>query len=368
MRRTIRVCASLFFSIAIFLWAGMSVPLVAKGPKSEVTVTSANPNTAVQGTVTLNVIVGGSGFDAVKGAKAQWFESGTTNPGGVTVNSTVVNSSSQITANITVSSTAYVGSYDIMVSNINGRSGKGTGLFSVTQSSNSPKTSCSGTGGATFNVTSYIYDNASPTFQLQNDGNSKYLAYKINKKDEAISEIQGVSCDWQLNLTSSKSRTVELSLLYPVPGQTPAPTLPPGWPTDGSPVNIPARVMTFCAQNPANGSTIDTATSVGNMTTANTSIQCDLHVGFTYGGISYSLRTNPRLYPGATWTQITCTDANSGQCDSWTVTPGVDPTTGQHATNVYTLQTSAIGDLVNHMTGASLGFYYVSFSGVITLP
>jgi DNA-binding beta-propeller fold protein YncE len=92
-------------------------------------VTSANPNSAAQGTVNLNVSVGGKGFKA--GAKAKWFVSGTNNPGGVTVNSTSFVNSNTLTANITVSSTATVGNFDIVVTNTDGRTGKGGELFSV---------------------------------------------------------------------------------------------------------------------------------------------------------------------------------------------------------------------------------------------
>lgn len=96
---------------------------------AQISVTSATPNAATQGTINLNVTVGGKGFKA--GAKAQWFISGTTNPGGVIVNSTAFVNSNTLTANITVSSTAYVGGFDVVVKNTDGRSGKGTELFAV---------------------------------------------------------------------------------------------------------------------------------------------------------------------------------------------------------------------------------------------
>ena len=78
---------------------------------AQVKVISANPNNTTQGTVNLNVIVAGSGFK--RGAKAQWFVSGTTNPGGVTVNSSTFDSSDQLTANITVAADAATGNFDI---------------------------------------------------------------------------------------------------------------------------------------------------------------------------------------------------------------------------------------------------------------
>ena len=96
---------------------------------AQVSVNSANPNNTTQSTVDLDVVVSGSGFK--KGAKAQWFVSGTTNPGGVTVNSTRFNNSGQLTANISVSATATTGPFDIQVTNTDGRTGKGTELFAV---------------------------------------------------------------------------------------------------------------------------------------------------------------------------------------------------------------------------------------------
>src|SRR5579859_2728094 len=136
MKRTDCCSKTLAFSCLVFL--AFSPSLFAQ----TIQVTSATPNTAALGTINLNVTVGGSGFK--KGAKATWFVSGTTNPGGVTVNSTSFNSSSQLTANITVSSTASTGSFDVVVTNIDGRSGKGTQLFSVIKGSTAPCSSPSG--------------------------------------------------------------------------------------------------------------------------------------------------------------------------------------------------------------------------------
>lgn len=108
---------------------GITLVLLATAASAQISVTSATPNSATQGTINLNVTVGGKGFKA--GAKAQWFVSGTTNPGGVTVNSTAFVNANTLTANITVSSTASVGGFDIVVKNTDGRTGKGTELFAV---------------------------------------------------------------------------------------------------------------------------------------------------------------------------------------------------------------------------------------------
>lgn len=104
-----------------------SSPSQAQG---QVQVNAADPAAAEQGTINLNVRVTGKGFKA--GARAQWFVTGTTNPGGVTVNSTTFVSSTELTANITVADTAVIANFDIQVLNSDGRGGKGTELFAVT--------------------------------------------------------------------------------------------------------------------------------------------------------------------------------------------------------------------------------------------
>jgi hypothetical protein len=126
MKPLTRLGISIAFCLGILGWGGSHSALLAQTPQ----VTSATPPAAAQGTINLNVVIGGSGFK--KGAQAQWFISGTTNPGGVIVNSTAFNSSSQLTANITVSDTADIASFDVVVYS-GGRTGKGTGLFNVTQ-------------------------------------------------------------------------------------------------------------------------------------------------------------------------------------------------------------------------------------------
>jgi hypothetical protein len=96
----------------------------------QIQVSSTNPSAAPQGTINLSVTVTGNGFK--KGAKAQWFVTGTTDSGGVTVNSTTYKSSSQLTANITVAVDAVQSGFDVVVKNTDGRTGKGTDLFAVT--------------------------------------------------------------------------------------------------------------------------------------------------------------------------------------------------------------------------------------------
>jgi uncharacterized delta-60 repeat protein len=128
-------CTREVFGVLVLgFWLSVCVASAA----GQIQVTSAVPNNAAQGTVNLDVVVKGNGFQ--KGAVVQWFVSGTTNPGGVTVNSAAFNSSTQVTANITVAADAVIGGFDIVVKNSNGRTGKGTELFAVNSSSS--KSSC----------------------------------------------------------------------------------------------------------------------------------------------------------------------------------------------------------------------------------
>ena len=117
-------CLSTLF-LVIFL-----ASVAAKPATAQIQVNSANPSAAPQGTVNLNVTIAGSGFK--KGATAQWFLTGTTNPGGVTVNSTTFGGTSSLTANITVAADAVISGFDIVVTNTDGRTGKGTDKFAVT--------------------------------------------------------------------------------------------------------------------------------------------------------------------------------------------------------------------------------------------
>src|SRR4051812_6542404 len=95
--RFVAVSFSLAFSLL------MVTAMTSSRAEAQVSVTATTPNLAAQGTVNLNVTVTGKGFK--NGAKAQWFVTGTTNPGGVVVNSTAFVNSTTLTANITVADT-----------------------------------------------------------------------------------------------------------------------------------------------------------------------------------------------------------------------------------------------------------------------
>ena len=110
----------------IFLNLSGRIPAVQA---QQVQVTAADPSSAAQGTINLNVKVTGKGFK--NGAKTKWLVTGTTDPGGVQVNSTTFVNAGELTANITVSDTAIIANFDIQVLNPDGRGGKGTELFAV---------------------------------------------------------------------------------------------------------------------------------------------------------------------------------------------------------------------------------------------
>ena len=203
---------------AILAFLAVAIVMLAHAAPAQISVTSAVPNSTIQGTINLDVTVGGKGFKA--GAKAQWFVSGTTNPGGVTVNSTHFVNSNTLTANISVSNLANVGGFDIVVTNTDGRSGKGTELFSVQSNGNSchdtplqlivaPQTL--GQGGISGDGAS-IYSNPNdPAFNggtLYQDGvGGVYVEFQV---------CNGTN-DFILNLRSTRSPVRYINLDFSVP-------------------------------------------------------------------------------------------------------------------------------------------------------
>ncbi len=123
-RTLILLCLGLFFLNGF----------ITDAQAQQIQVNAADPPLAEQGTLSLDVKVTGRGFK--NGAQAKWFVTGTTNPGGVTVNSTTFVSSTELRANITVTDTAEIANFDIQVLNSDGRGGKGTELFRVTAKNN----------------------------------------------------------------------------------------------------------------------------------------------------------------------------------------------------------------------------------------
>jgi hypothetical protein len=326
--------------------AATFVVLCAASVGAQIQVSSTSPNSAAQGTINLNVTVNGSGFK--KGAKAQWFVTGTTDPGGITVNSTAFNSPNQLTANITVSLTATVSGFDVHVTNADGRTGKGTDLFAVVQNNSSSTTSsCSN------NVTSVIYDTDSNSvpYQYQSDGLGPYTTF--NKGNNSVSSIIQKSCSWDLDATNSSTRGIIVTLAYPDSSGPPPPFV--------GPQDIHGVFHTQCFDNSANNNV-----NFGTMTFVGQTLACPMHFVFTYNGVSYNLAFAPPTWPGTSYMQVTCTGASGGICNQWTVQP--DPNTS--FVNPSTNQLSGIAELFlpsssGSGTGIGLGEFYVSFSFLI---
>jgi hypothetical protein len=314
--------------------------------ESQIQVKASSPTSAAQGTINLDVTLTGSGFK--NGAHAQWFVTGTTDPGGVTVNSTTFVSSTQLTANITVSSTATISGYDIQVKNSDGRTGKGTDLFAVIQSGNSSTiSSCS------FNVTSILYDSDANNvaYQYQSDGLGPYTT--VNKGNNSVSSIIQKSCSWDLDTTGSTTRGIILTLAYPDSSGQPPPFV--------GTQEVHGVFHTQCFNNPANNNV-----NFGTMTSVGQTLACPMHFIFTYNGVTYNLALAPPTWPGTSYMQVTCTGASGGSCNQWTVQP--DPNTS--FVNPGTNQLSGIAELFvpsssGSGTGTPLGEFYVSFSFLI---
>jgi len=111
------------------LWLVLLLSVPSSAVAQKISVKSATPSAAAQGTVGLDVVVAGSGFNP--GDRVDLFRSGTTDPAGIRVNRTSYVSGSQLVANVDVTETAALSYFDIQVSS-SSRSGKGTDLFNVT--------------------------------------------------------------------------------------------------------------------------------------------------------------------------------------------------------------------------------------------
>ncbi len=120
--------------VAAFVLMAIGLPWGGNVPAAfaqTISVTAADPPTGEQGALNLNVIIKGKGFK--NGAKAKFYKTGTTDPAGVNVKSTQYVSSTQLVANIDIADGAALSLFDIEVRNADGRTGKGTELFSVAE-------------------------------------------------------------------------------------------------------------------------------------------------------------------------------------------------------------------------------------------
>ena len=116
--------------------------LAHAAPPVKVTVTAANPNSALQGEA-LDVVINGSGFD--HGSTVKYLVGGTKDDTQINVLAVTYNEADDtLTTTIQVESAAIISDYDIEVRSSGGRRGKGTTLFSVFSSGNGGGTDLSG--------------------------------------------------------------------------------------------------------------------------------------------------------------------------------------------------------------------------------
>lgn len=99
----------------------------ARSASTDMTVASVSPDSATQDT-TLDVVINGSGF--VSGTVATWALQGVADPTQVRTNSTRYVSSHQLVANITISATATIAKWDVIVT-ASSKGGIGTELFAI---------------------------------------------------------------------------------------------------------------------------------------------------------------------------------------------------------------------------------------------
>jgi hypothetical protein len=99
----------------------------ARSASTDMTVASVSPDSATQDT-TLDVVINGSGF--VSGTVATWALQGVADPSQVRTNSTRYITSKKLIANITISTSATVGKWDVIVA-ASSKGGIGTEMFTI---------------------------------------------------------------------------------------------------------------------------------------------------------------------------------------------------------------------------------------------
>ena len=112
----------------------LSISAAKATATADMSVSGATPDSATQDT-TLDVVINGSGF--VSGTAANWALAGVQDPAQVRTNSTRYVNSRQLVANITISATATIASWDIVLTAVGKKGGIGTEAFAIRQKANS---------------------------------------------------------------------------------------------------------------------------------------------------------------------------------------------------------------------------------------
>jgi hypothetical protein len=276
----------------------MTLPCVA-----QITVTGADPSSAAQGTIDLDVTISGSGFK--KGAQAAFHVHGTTNNGGVTVNSTSFSSGSSLTANISIAANADISNYDVEVTNSDDRTGVGSEDFAVVQGP----------------VTSYIYDSTTGpggtqiNNTLQSDDidvapSGSVFAGAATYFNNAGAVSSTLVQDWYLLLNNQTYRTVRLTF---IPADSSSP--------DESALNgsYNAHIATRCFDSNGNILIIPT---VVNAPGASHNM-CSMRLADLFkNGTQYLFVMGPdNGFTGSGWSTVTCVSSGPFGCGEWTIVP-----------------------------------------------
>jgi hypothetical protein len=342
MRKQPRPLVVLMGACVVVIVLGFNVQRAA----AQITVTSATPNNAQQGTANLNVNVTGSGF--ASGATTTWYVTGTTETGGVIVNSTTFVNSSQVVANITIPGNATPSGYDIVVKNTSGRTGVGSDQFTVNPeavTSMVSSTDISGNAATVQNDDLFLNSSGASSYENNPSGCSTY-SVSAQKTCEIMSLLPN---DWYLRYYSGPIRQIRLTLVA-LSGSPDESAL------DGL---YPLAVATRCFNASNNWVSIPLTIRAG---TSNN--RCSLRVNFTANGISYFYVMSP-LYAGTGWSTVACTASSlTDSCTAWTITPTPgnllpNPNLADVA-NLYIVEKS--GQL------ALVGTYKMTFNIALTQP
>jgi len=312
--------------------------LNARLAAAQVAVNTATPNNAAQGTTALNVTVSGSGFE--QGAAATWYVSGTTNTGGVAVNSTTFVNSSTLVANITVANSATTGAYDIAVKNSNGRTGVGSDAFTINPMA----------------VTSMVYstDSSGASFTVQGDSSGLSI-YDNDPSSCALFDPHNICIiksllpnDWYLNLSSTSGRSLKVTF-HPVNGSP-----------DESALNgyyLGSALTTRCFDS--NNNRLD----IQFLLPGASFYRCSLRVNFSAAnGSGYAYAMGP-AFSGTGWSTVTCTSGSAQSCSTWTITP----TPGSMLPNATLANVAMLQEFTKHASPI-IGTYVMTFNIVLTRP
>jgi hypothetical protein len=321
--------------------------VACRAATGQITVISSTPNNAQQGTTALNVTVSGSGFE--KGAKATWYVSGTTNSGGVTVNSTTFANSSTLVANITIAGNATVGSYDVAVKNSNGRTGVGSDAFTVNPEAVTSILSNTDTIGNPVIVQGDgVVANSSGGSTYENTPSS-CSTYSTTAQKTCIT-MSLLPNDWYLRLYSGSGRTVRLTFVA----------------LNGSPDKSAldnyylAQVATRCFN--LNNNWVSIPLTIPSGTSNN---RCSLRFNFTAAnGTNYFFVMSP-IYAGTGWSTVACTSGTAtATCNAWSITP----TPGNLLPNPSLANVANLYIVANSGKLTLVGTYEMTFNIVLTRP